>query len=208
MRVPRLSANGWLLLVLGLVLAGLAGEPAYRAITGKKSAAEVRLEKAAEAAMKQAQGPLVGQDAPAFTLKSVPDGHTVSLSDFRGRRVLMTFFCGCYLCREVAGEWEKLQKAHLKNPPVVVGICYFAPDRLQPFIKDTGAKDLIYLHDVDKKIGTLYGSKVCPRTWLIDEHGKVAYRHEEIESSMPHSPVPIRVRELLARPQLQMTAAR
>src|SRR5947209_20168296 len=107
MGIPRLSANGWLLLIFGLVLAGLVGEPAYRAITGRKSAAEVQMEKLRVAEMKAAAGPAVGDTAPPFTLKSATDGHPVSLSDFRGRRVVLTFFCGCYLCRGVATEWAK-----------------------------------------------------------------------------------------------------
>src|SRR5437588_4856665 len=146
MTLPRLSANGWLLVVFGIILVGLVGEPAYRAITGRKSAEEVAIENQMKLASKYAAGPQIGEVAPSFTLKSSTDGHKVSLSDFRGRRVVMTFYCGCGYCREVAREWEKLQKQPLKGNPVFIGICYFQPDRLPPFIKDTGAKDLLYLY--------------------------------------------------------------
>src|SRR5262249_35821611 len=92
MRLPRLSANGWLLVVFGIILMGLVGEPAYRAITGRKSADELRFEKLKAMEAKYAAGPQVGEIAPPFTLKSSTDGHNVSLSDFKGRRVVMTFY--------------------------------------------------------------------------------------------------------------------
>jgi thioredoxin-dependent peroxiredoxin len=198
MRLPRMSANGWLLVVFGMILLGMIGEPAYRAITGRKSSFEQQYEKQKELAAKYAAGPSVGEDAPPFTLKSEKDGHKVSLSDFRGRRVVMTFYCGCSYCREVAKSWEKLQKEPLKGNPVFLGICHFAPDRLAPFIKDTGAKDLLYVEDPGKQVALRYGSPVCPRTWVVDENGKIAYRHEESMTAMLHSPVPKQVETKLA----------
>jgi peroxiredoxin len=203
-----LSANGWLLVIFAAVLAALAGEPAYRAITGRKSAMEVRLEKQAELAVKYAAGPAIGEVAPPFTLKSMKAGHKVSLSDFRGRRVLLNFFCGCSLCREFASHWAKMQQKPLPGDPVLVGICFFEPDRLAPFVKDTGAKNIVYLHDPGHQVGARYGSRVCPRAWVIDEHGKIAFRHEEMEATMPHSPVPSRIEALLEQRRIQLTSAR
>jgi peroxiredoxin len=208
MKLPRLSANGWLLVVFGIILAGLVGEPAYRAITGRKSADEVRFEKLKAMAAKYAAGPQLGEVAPPFTLKSATDGHKVSLSDFHGRRVVMSFYCGCGYCREVAKEWEKLQKQPLKGNPVFMGICYFQPDRLPPFVKDTGAKDLLYLYDPGKQVGMRYGSPHCPRTWVVDENGKIAYRHEETMTGMLHSPVPAQVSMKLASANLQISFSR
>ena len=211
MRMPRLSANGWLLVIFGVILAGLAGEPAYRSITGRKSAEEMRIEKMQAEVAKAAGGPTVGQVPPAFTLKAITngkDGREVKLSDFKGRRVLITFFCGCSVCRGVALEWAKLDKAPLKGNPVILGIWHPDADRVAPFVKDTGAKNIIYLHDPDRKTGVTWGSMMCPRTWVVDERGKIAYRHEEPEASMPKSPVPMQVRNLLEKPKLQLTAAR
>jgi peroxiredoxin len=208
MSIPRLSANGWLLVIFAVVLAAMAGEPAYRAITGRKSALELRLEQQAEFAAKYAAGPAVGEVAPPFTLKSMKDGHKVSLSDFRGRRVLVNFFCGCSLCQEFASHWAKMQQKPLPGDPVLVGICFFEPDRLSKFIQATGAKNMIYLHDPGHQVGARYGSRVCPRAWVIDEHGKIAFRHEEMEASMPHSPVPGRIQALLQQRRIQLTSAR
>src|SRR5438105_5348361 len=115
MRIPRSGANGWLLVVFGLILAGLVGEPAYRSITGHKSAAEITRERQTALEAKYARGPMVGEVAPPFTLKSSTTGHPVSLSDFRGRRVLLNFFCGCSSCREVARAWVKMQKTPLNG---------------------------------------------------------------------------------------------
>jgi peroxiredoxin Q/BCP len=207
MRLPRFSANGWLLIVFGIILMGMVGEPAYRAITGRKSADEVRIEKMMATEAKYAAGPQLGDVAPPFTLKSATDGHKVSLSDFHGRRVVMSFYCGCSFCREVAKDWEKLQKQPLKGNPIFIGICYFQPDRLPPFIKETGAKDLLYLYDPGKQVGIRYGSPVCPRTWVVDENGKIAYRHESSETAMLHSPVPGQVGVKLASANMLTNAA-
>jgi len=209
MRIPRLSANGWLLVIFMVVLAAMAGEPAYRAITGRKSAMELRLEKQAALAAKYAAGPQVGEVAPPFTLRSMTDRHkNVSLSNFRGRRVLLNFFCGCSLCREFASHWAKIQQKPLPGDPVLVGICFFEPDRLAPFVKDTGAKNMVYLYDPGHQVGARYGSRVCPRAWVIDERGKIAFRHEEMEATMPHSPVPGRIEALLEQRRIQLTSAR
>jgi peroxiredoxin len=205
-----LSANGWLLLIFAVILVAMAGEPAYRAITGRKTALELEHEKWAAMAARNAAGPQVGDVAPAFTLKSMTDGHKVSLSDFRGRRVLINFFCGCGLCREFASHWAKMQQKPLKGNPVFIGICFFQPDRLPMFIHDTGAKNMIYVSDPGPPHRTAlrYGSPVCPRAWVIDENGKIAFRHEEVEASMPHSPVPDRIQALLEKPHLQIASAR
>src|SRR5262249_39743429 len=139
MRMPRLSANGWLLVIFGVILAGLAGEPAYRAITGRKSAEEVRIEKMQAAVEKAAGGPIVGHKPPDFKLKEIVNGKDskeVSLSDFKGRRVVLTFFCGCSVCRGVATEWAKLPKAPVKGNPVILGIWHPDSDRVASFVKD------------------------------------------------------------------------
>jgi peroxiredoxin len=167
------------------------------------------MEKRYQEELKMAEGPRVGDPAPAFTLKAA-DGRKVSLSDFRGQRVLVSFFCGCYLCRGIATEWEKLAEEPLKYRPVLVGIHYFRPDRLKPFIEEAKADDLLYLYDPDKEVGRRWGSTTCPRTWIVDEQGRIAYRHElaEAEVPVPRTPVPNQVRALLAQPKLQLTSAR
>jgi cytochrome c biogenesis protein CcmG/thiol:disulfide interchange protein DsbE len=207
MRLPRLSANGWLLVASGVLLLAMAGEPAYRAMTGRKSAAQVRLEKLMEEEAKWAMGPMVGDPTPPFSLKTA-DGRQVTLSEFRGRPVLLNFYCGCYLCRGIAVAFEKLHKKPPKHRPEFINVHTFTPDRVGPFIKDTGAKNATYLYDPGKAVSRRWGSTECPRTWLIDEEGKIAYRHEMMEANRQPSPVPARVRAVLDRPKLLRTAAR
>ena len=38
------------------------------------------------------------------------DGRTVNLNDYRGLDVLVSFYCGCGYCIDVASQFEKLQK--------------------------------------------------------------------------------------------------
>jgi peroxiredoxin len=202
-----LSANAWLLLIFAVLLVAMAGEPTYRAMTGKKPAAQIELEKLEAEEMKFAAGPAVGDVAPDFTLKDA-DGRQVKLSDYHGRPVLINFYCGCDLCRGVATQFEKLATRPLKHQPVILGLAHFTADRVAPFIKDTGAKHAVYLIDEGKRVSRRWGSMTCPRTWLVDETGKIAFRHEDQEGAMRPSPVPKKVMALLDSPKLLRTAAR
>jgi hypothetical protein len=78
------------------------------------------------------------------------------------------------------------------------------------FIKATGAKNMLYLHDPGHKVGIEYGSRICPRTWLVDEHGKIAYRHEEQEADMPQNAITItrEVTQRLESPSMQVAEVR
>ncbi|MCS6862567.1 MAG: peroxiredoxin family protein [Abditibacteriales bacterium] len=55
------------------------------------------------------QLPKVSSLAPDFTLTDYK-GKTYRLSDFRGKKVLLNFFCGCGACAELAATWEKIQR--------------------------------------------------------------------------------------------------
>jgi peroxiredoxin len=208
MRLPRLSANAWLLICAAVLLVALAGEPAYWAITGRKTAEQIALERQEAEEIKWAAGPAVGEPAPPLALKSYKDGRPVNLNDYRGHDVLVSFYCGCGYCIDVASQFEKLQKKHPKHRPVMLGIFSFTPDRLEPFLTSSGARSAVYLYDPNKGVGRRWGSTTCPRTWLVDAKGRIAYRHELRDGEIRPSRVPRQVWNRLEHPKPLRTAAR
>lgn len=58
-----------------------------------------------------------GMPAPAFTLLD-SEGRLVSLLSLRGRRVLLSFMCGCQRCLQLAPALEKVHQ--FEGAPVVL----------------------------------------------------------------------------------------
>ncbi|WP_067714903.1 thioredoxin-dependent thiol peroxidase [Nocardia yamanashiensis] len=126
-----------------------------------------------------------GDTAPAFTLPDA-DGKEVSLSDYRGRKVIVYFYpaastpgCTKQACdfRDSLGE---LNEAGLD----VIGISPDKPAKLAKF-RDNEGLTFPLLSDPDKEVlqaygafgeKTMYGKTVTGvirSTFLVDEHGKI-----------------------------------
>ena len=66
----------------------------------------------------------VGTQAPAFTLTSV-EGKTVSLSDFKGRYVLIDFWASwCHDCRKASPEMVALFAKYGKENITFLGVSF------------------------------------------------------------------------------------
>ena len=126
-----------------------------------------------------------GDKAPAFSLPDA-DGNTVSLADYRGRKVIVYFYpaastpgCTKEACdfRDNLGE---LNEAGLD----VVGISPDKPQKLAKF-RDNEKLTFPLLSDPDRKVltewgafgeKTMYGKTVTGvirSTFLVDEEGKI-----------------------------------
>jgi peroxiredoxin Q/BCP len=135
----------------------------------------------------------VGQAVPDFTLPA-SSGKDVSLSDFRGKKVVLYFYpkdmtpgCTTESCdfRDYNGQFEQLNT-------VVIGI---SPDDLkshEKFIQKYGLPFLL-LSDTEHKVcelfdvwkeKNLYGNKhmgVERSTFLIDEEGKLVREWRKVK---------------------------
>src|SRR5215210_3574763 len=123
MRFPRLSANTWLALSLLVILGATVTEQMLR--PPRKEPPAQRPEVASTFA-----GPFkLGQEAPDFTLKDVK-GRPVSLHQYRGKRVLLNFFCGCSFCRGVAMSWGRMLSMEAKQikPTQTIAVASFKPE--------------------------------------------------------------------------------
>jgi peroxiredoxin Q/BCP len=136
-----------------------------------------------------------GDKAPVFRLPDA-DGNMVSLSDYRGRRVVVYFYPaastpGC--TKEACAFRDNLQD--LKDVGLdVVGISPDKPDKLAKF-RDAEHLTFPLLSDPDRKVLTAwgaYGAKqmygktvqgVIRSTFVVDENGKIALAQYNVKAA-------------------------
>jgi thioredoxin-dependent peroxiredoxin len=137
----------------------------------------------------------VGDTAPAFSLPDA-DGNTVTLSDFKGRKVIVYFYPAASTpgCTKQACDFRdnlaELSEAGLD----VVGI---SPDKPEKLAKFRDAQELTFplLSDPDRKVlqawgaygeKTMYGKTVkgvIRSTFVVDEKGKIAVAQYNIRAT-------------------------
>lgn len=127
----------------------------------------------------------IGDEAPAFSLKD-QDGHVVSLSDLRGRKVLLYFYpkadtpgCTRQAC-SVRDAMEELAEATVTP----VGISAEAPAKQKSF-DDKYTLGFPLLSDPDHVVARAYGAwgpkslygktydGIIRSSFLIDENGRI-----------------------------------
>jgi len=109
--------------------------------------------------------------APDFSLKSL-DGQTITLSQFRGRPVVINFWASwCQPCRD---EIPFLQQVYNKYNNM--GLVFFAidigenPETINRYFKDNGLFMPVLL-DSNKQVSQDYGITGVPETFFIDKNG-------------------------------------
>lgn len=140
--------------------------------------------------------PSIGDRAPSF---SAPDatGNTISLSSFRGKKVVILYFypkdntSGC--TKEACGfrdSFDKLKAAGVE----VIGV---SPDSVASHQKFAAKYELPFtlISDTDKQIceeygvwqeKSMYGRKymgVARTTFVIDKKGKIAHVFEKVKAA-------------------------
>jgi cytochrome c biogenesis protein CcmG/thiol:disulfide interchange protein DsbE len=115
--------------------------------------------------------------APDFNLKDVLQGQNYSLSQYRGKVVLInffTFFCGP--CRE---EMPDLNKIYMENKGKgfeTLGIALSSdPTQIRFLVKQLGLNYPVLMGD--DNVSKAYGNiEVVPTTFIIDKQGNVAHK--------------------------------
>jgi thioredoxin-dependent peroxiredoxin len=126
-----------------------------------------------------------GMKAPDFTLQS-GEGHTVSLSDFIGKKVILYFYPRDNTpgCTTEACEFRDTHDDYQNSGAVVIGV---SPDTVSSHKKFSGSHDLpfILLADPEKEVIRLYEAEkeknmygkmvmgVQRSTFVIDEEGTI-----------------------------------
>ncbi len=118
--------------------------------------------------------------APAFTLKNY-DGTTVSLSDYKGKIVVLEWFN--YECPFVKYHYEKAktmttlaEKYKDKNVIwlAINSTAHLTTEKNKEYAQKHNINTPI-LDDRTSKTGRAYGAKTTPHMFVIDTEGKIAY---------------------------------
>lgn len=120
--------------------------------------------------------------AKPFTLRGV-DGTTTSLSDYRGKVVVVEFFASwCGVCASAVPELNALAKRYPgKLEFVAIATAEDDPLGLEAFIEDNGPEYRILVDDTDR-VARAYDVLVFPTYYVIDQNGLVqAFRRGEVE---------------------------
>ena len=121
-------------------------------------------------------GPQVGDVAPDFTLKTF-DGKSVSLSDYRGKPVVLNFWASyCHPCRE---EFPLFREQLAEHPGEFVVLGVDAKDiesDAEKFAEDQKATWPI-VFDASNDVAKAYGVAAVPQTFFIRPDGTVAVRY-------------------------------
>jgi cytochrome c biogenesis protein CcmG/thiol:disulfide interchange protein DsbE len=121
--------------------------------------------------------------APDFTLKDVLQGKDYSLSQFKGKVVVInffTFFCGP--CREEMPDLNKINNELKGQGLQTLGIALSSdPTQIRFLVKQLGLEYPV-LNGTDK-VGKAYGDvAVVPTTFIIDKSGNIAQKIEGTRS--------------------------
>ena len=133
---------------------------------------------------------LRGKPAPGFTLLTL-EGKKVSLSDYKGRPVLVNFWgTWCVPCKEEMPWIQQFRQQHAAEGFEVLGIVEEdAPkDEITKVVNKIGVTYPILIPD--KKIDDVYGVSYLPTSFYVDRKGIVVeqtiglHPKDELEASI------------------------
>ena len=131
--------------------------------------------------------------APPFTLTSV-EGQTFSLSDFRGKVVVLTLIMtSCSLCQEEMAELAYLRETHPEVQVISVSIDPLETDENLKSFKETYNADWLFARDTEDLAHKYQGYVLAtPTVVVITPQGYISFRrvdkvHREELSSIVES---------------------
>ena len=128
---------------------------------------------------------VVGKPAPNFKLADA-NGKPVSLSDFRGRVVVLEWNNpGCPFVKKHygSGNMQRTQAAAAKDGVVWLTINSGAPDKqghmngaeAKAFLAQSGARPAAYLLDPSGVAGKAYDARTTPHMYVVNKAGTLVY---------------------------------
>ncbi len=119
-----------------------------------------------------------GDCAPDFSLKTLGE-KTLSLSDFKGKVVLLNFWASwCEPCAAEFPPLEQLGRALKGTPFVILSVSIDEDGRkaVEPFLKKILKNHLpsfAVLLDTNQKVSKSFGTFQVPETYIIDPSGRI-----------------------------------
>jgi len=118
-----------------------------------------------------------GSAAPLFTLAEV-NGGNVSLSDFKGKVVILDFWATwCPPCKREIPDFITLQSEYGSRGLQVVGIALDQPDKVRLFAQQNGMNYPVLL-GTDQIASEYGGIEGIPTTFVLDKNGNIVNRFE------------------------------
>ncbi len=113
-----------------------------------------------------------GKTAPDFTLKTL-SGKVVSLSDYRGKVVLVNFWASwCPPCREEMPLFKRVYEKYKKKGFEILAVSTDSSvDPVKKFVKEHGISFTVLMDD--GKVSSTYGIQGLPTSFLIDRDGRI-----------------------------------
>jgi len=128
--------------------------------------------------------PKKGDTAPGFSLTSIT-GEKVSLSDLKGKVVLMGMFHICVPCMNQAMEFEKVRNSLKSDKLVVIGVNTSGDskaDVVEYLAQFPSKVSFPYLLDPEHSVHKAYVQRDMPTILVIDEKGVIQARSPGVEA--------------------------
>ena len=125
-----------------------------------------------------AKVPLAGDTAPNFSLTSV-DGKKITLSDLKGKVVLVGMFHICVPCMKQALEFNKVKKQLSSEKLTILGINTNGDSKASVMKYLNGFPESVefsYLIDLDQSVHKNYSQRDMPTVLVIDSEGVIQAR--------------------------------
>jgi len=115
--------------------------------------------------------------AQDFQLKDI-DGNTFSLSDFKGKVVVLEFFASkCGPCKPQLMELREIRSAYPEDQVKIISISFDpradTDEVLRDLAKNVSVTWIMARDTID--IADVYGADMAPTTYLIDRTGNIRY---------------------------------
>ena len=144
--------------------------------------------------------PPLGKPAPPFILADV-SGKKRPLASFRGRPLILCFFCGCNACADVALQWAQLQRGKALPKDALILIVYQGSAEEVKALARRSALDpaqTVLLPDSGGKVSNvLYHADTCPRLLVIDPKGILRYANTNPDDKPQEAPAALIVAKAL-----------
>jgi peroxiredoxin len=146
----------------------------------------------------------IGEPAPNFMLETL-DGRTVSLSDYRGKVVVLGLFHICEPCLVQGTELQKVHEALQGKNVQVLGVnsAGNSKAKVKDFLKEFPVKVTYpYMVDPNKETDKLYGGgRFIPNVYIIDQDGIIRWQRVGTMEIGAAEVIKAEVEKLLANPK-------